>query len=94
MTLDQTATLMVSKDYKQRFVAEYWQTRIRYERLKELTTKIEAARRANSYPNEKVEKPKYDCPVDMLEHQQHIMGEYLHLLEVRSVIEGINLEVY
>lgn len=92
MTLDQTATLMVSKDYKQRFIAEYWQTKIRYERLKALTTRIEAVRRANSYPNEIVEEPKYVCPKDMLEHQQHIMGEYLHLLEVRAVIEGINLE--
>lgn len=92
MTLDQTATLMVSKDYKQRFIAEYWQTKIRYEKLKELTTKIEAARRANSYPNEIVEEPKYVSPEDILSLQQHTMGEYLHLLEVRAVIEGINLE--
>ena len=92
MTLDQTATLMVSKDYKQRFIAEYWQTKIRYEKLKELTTKIEAARRANSYPNEKVEMPKYDCPVDVLEQQKFHMGEYLHILELRSAIEGITLE--
>ena len=37
-----TVDMMVSKDYKERFKAEYWQTRIRYEKLKKLNTQLEA----------------------------------------------------
>ena len=33
ITLDDTIILMSSSDYKDRFKAEYWQTKIRYEKL-------------------------------------------------------------
>lgn len=93
MTLEQTAKLMNSSDYKERFLAEYWQLKIRYERLKKFNTAIEAADVTNSqHPYRVMEVPAHDCPESMLKHQQHIMGEYLHTLELRAVIEGINLE--
>ena len=93
MTLEQTTKLMNSSDYKERFIAEYWQTKIRYERLKKFNTAIEAADVVNSQHIYRVmEVPAHDCPESMLKHQQHIMGEYLHTLELRAVIEGINLE--
>ena len=93
MTLEQTAKLMNSSDYKERFIAEYWQTKIRYERLKKFNTAVEAATVTNSQHTYRVmEVPTHDCPDSMLKHQQHIMGEYLHVLELRAVIEGINLE--
>ena len=38
-----------------------------------------------------VEMPKHDCPDELLRQQQRIMGEYLHVLEMRAVIEGIEL---
>lgn len=76
---------MLSKDYKKRFVAEYNQTKIRYERLKAFNNRIEASMMKN------VEEPKHDCPAHLLRDQQHAMGEYLHILEVRAVIEGIEL---
>lgn len=93
--LADTAAGMTSPDYKERFKAEYIQTKIRYERLKVFNTRIEASNRTNQwcshYEMPKVEMPKHDCPDDILEQQQHIMGQYLHMLEVRAVIEGVDL---
>lgn len=93
-----TADLMVSKNYKTRFYAEYWQTKIRYEKLKKLNTRIEAAYRTDvpvysgcGEEPKRAEMPKHDCPNEMLREQQGIMGDYLHMLELRAVIEGIEL---
>ena len=77
---------MTSDDYKRRFVAEYEQTKIRYEKLKKLNTKIEAHMRRH-YTIE----PKHDCLYDVLREQQDLMGQYLHILELRAVIENIEL---
>ena len=38
--LMETIDLMTSDDYKKRFVAEYWQTRIRQEKLRNFCDKI------------------------------------------------------
>ena len=89
--LKETTTSMTSADYKERFVAEYWQTKIRYEKLKAFVTKIEAAD-LTKYSLHAVEEPKHDCPYDLLRSQQQAMGEYLHILEVRAVIENIDLD--
>lgn len=86
MELAETIKLMNSKDYKKRFVAEYWQTKIRYEKLKAFNTKIEANERKGNCT-----EPKHDCPKDLLLNQQHVMGEYLHILEVRAAIENVDL---
>ena len=86
MELKNTIDLMTSDDYKERFKAEYYQTKIRYEKLKDFNNKIESALRTTD-----VEMPKHDCPEDLLREQQRAMGEYLHLLEVRAVIEHIDL---
>ena len=77
---------MISADYRERFKAEYQQTKIRYERLKAFNAKIEAAKMT-----ENVETPKHDCPDNLLRAQQSAMGEYLHILEIRAVIEGIDI---
>lgn len=89
MDLNKTIDLMCSDDYKQRFIAEYWQTKIRYEKLKALNTKLEAGfffdegnARLDFTPT---------CPYELLKQQQSIMGEYLHTLELRAVIEGVDL---
>ena len=96
MGLTDTVELMESDDYKDRFVAEYCQTKIRYEKLKAFNNKIEAARRVsyNAYEckQKSIVEPKHDCPKDLLIEQQGIMGQYLHILEVRAEIEGIDLE--
>lgn len=85
MEFRDTVEMMLSDDYKERFKAEYYQTKIRYERLKAFNTKIEAAYLVGK------EGPKHDCPLELLREQQRIMGEYLHKLEVRAVIEGVTL---
>ena len=106
MELKDTIEMMNSADYKERFIAEYRQTKIRYEKLKAFNTKIEASYRTggnveiSSKPTlcavecgcKVVEMPKHDCPEDLLREQQRVMGEYLHILEVRAVIEGIDLK--
>ena len=91
MEFKDTIEMMMSEDYKERFKAEYYQTKIRYERLKKFNTKIEAARMTEYGLGKKCIMPKHDCPEDLLRDQQRMMGEYLHILEVRAVIEGIDL---
>jgi hypothetical protein len=92
--LKETVKLMNSADYKERFIAEYWQTKIRYEKLKTFNTRIEAAQRVQfSELETKLAEPKHDCPTEVLREQQHIMGQYLHMLELRAIIEGIDLSL-
>ena len=90
LELMDTVELMGSSDYRDRFVAEYIQLKIRYEKLKAFNTKIEAARRTAGEDNG-VDEPIHNCPAGLLHEQQAAMGEYLHLLEVRAVIEDIDL---
>ena len=84
MELKDTIGFMNSKDYRERFIAEYWQTRIRYEKLKDFCNRIEAAMINGT------EEPKHDCPLYLLQEQQAAMGKYLHFLELRAVIEKID----
>lgn len=92
MELKDTVPMMGSEDYKERFKAEYYQTKIRYEKLKVFNTKIEAARRTQfSCQCAVVDMPKHDCPDDLLLEQQTAMGNYLHILEIRAQIEGVAL---
>ena len=97
MELKETVTMMNSADYKERFKAEYHQTKIRYEKLKAFNNKIEAAQLTQYHGPvyegmpKGVDMPKHDCPDHLLRDQQRAMGEYLHVLEVRAVIEGIDL---
>ena len=85
--LSWTKELMGSPDYRQRFFAEYWQTKIRYEKLNNFCNKIEAARIT------KTEEPRHDVPYKLLREQQRVMGQYLHILEIRAVIESVDLEI-
>ena len=80
-----TVDLMLSDDYKERFIAEYMQTKIRYEKLKAFCNKIEASQRYG------VDDIDHDCPLVLLREQQRTMGKYLHILEIRALIEGIEL---
>ena len=86
MELKDTIRGMTSENYKERFIAEYQQTKIRYEKLKSFNTKIEASDMSVTVP-----APEHDCPLCLLKAQQKAMGEYLHTLEIRAVIEGIDL---
>jgi hypothetical protein len=81
MELKDTIELMNSSDYKERFKAEYYQTKIRYNKLHAMTIKYEAGT-LNFTPT---------CPLELLLSQKRHMGEYLHDLEVRAELEGIEL---
>ena len=81
MKLKDTIELMNSENYKDRFKAEYYQTKIRYDKLHRMITKLEAG---------KLEfEPK--CPIELLQEQTNFMGRYLHTLEIRAEIEEIKL---
>lgn len=82
MTLADTVELMTSDDYKKRFIAEYLQTKIRYDKLHKALVKYEAG--TLHY--------KFTCPVEILRGQTYHMGEYLTQLEIRAEIEGIDLD--
>ena len=42
ITFKDTVNLMLSDDYKERFIAEYYQTKIRYKKLHKMCIKYEA----------------------------------------------------
>lgn len=90
LELTHTVDDMLSDDYKTRFCAEYWQTKIRYEKLKDFCNKIEAGE-VTKYESHRVMTPAHDCPLELLREQQSLMGQYLHVLEIRAVIENIDL---
>ena len=82
-TLDDTTKMMLSGDFRERFKAEYWQDKIRTERLRSMVMK---------YKNDKLDfTPK--CSVALLASQLHHMEEKLRILEERAIVEDINLEV-
>ena len=81
MDLIETIDKMCSNDYKERFVAEYCQLKIRYEKLKSFNTK-RAAGVLNFEPS---------CSVEVLRKQQSLMGQYLEVLEIRALVEGVEL---
>lgn len=83
--LKDTCEWMCSEDYKERMKAEYIQTKMRYEKLKDFCNRIEAAEIMGR------EQPKHDCPVYLLRDQQSVMGSYLSILEKRMIIEGIEI---
>lgn len=83
MELKNTIEMMQSDDFKERFKAEYWQTKIRYNKLHKMVVKMEAGT-LNFEPK---------CPLDLLKEQKKYMGNYLYTLEVRAEIEGIDLGV-
>ena len=81
LTLADTIPYMNSSDYKDRFIGEYWQARIRYDKLHDMTVRYEAGK-LNFTPS---------CPLDLLKEQKKYMGMYLNKLEIRAVLEEIDL---
>lgn len=86
MELNETVELMNSADYKDRFIAEYHQVKIRYEKLKNFCNKIEVEEMLG-----KKVVTQHDCPLELLQEQQKYMGLYLSVLEKRALIENVEL---
>lgn len=76
-----TSILMCSNDYKERFKAEYQQTKIRYDKLDAMTVKYEAGTLSFT-PT---------CSLELLKDQKKHMGNYIRCLKIRAEIEGIEL---
>ena len=70
-------------DWKERVVQEYKELKERYNKLHRMLIKYEAGT-LDFTPN---------CSLELLKEQKMYMGEYLRILEIRSEIEDINLEV-
>ena len=81
MELQDTVELMNSAEYKDRFKAEYWQAKIRYDKLDDMTVKYEA-NTLTFTPN---------CSLDLLKEQKKYLGNYIRTLKIRAEIEGIKL---
>lgn len=81
VTLADTVDLMKSEDYKERFIAEYYQLKIRYDALNTMIVKMNAGTLDF--------KPK--CPLNTLEDQLYYMNDYMKMLRIRAEIEGIDL---
>ena len=79
--LKDTVAMMGSADYKERFVAEYAQLKIRYKKLYAVLEK---------YAADKLDfKPT--CPIEILYEQLDHMEAYLNVLETRAKYEDIEL---
>ncbi len=81
MELKDTIELMNSDDYKDRFKAEYYQTKIRYDKLHKILIKNSAGTFTT----------QLTCPIEILEDQEYYMKDYLKTLEIRAEIEHIEL---
>lgn len=82
MELKDTVAMMNSSDYKERFKAEYFQLKIRYDKLKAMLLK---------HQNGTLEFTP-SCPISLLKEQEQYMRTYLAVLEDRAEIEGISLK--
>lgn len=81
MELKDTINMMTSADYKDRFRAEYWQLKIRLEKLRKMITKYRAGTLGFTPA----------CSLELLKEQVEPMQLYLDVLEVRAEIEGVQL---
>lgn len=81
--LKDTVEMMNSEDYKERFKAEYYQLRIRYTKLKDMLRKWDNGE-LDFVPT---------CSRSLYDIQVKAMKDYLSVLEARSDIERIGMEV-
>ena len=77
MELNETVELMLSEDRKERLKAEYWQTKLRLEKLNAYISKLGAG-----------EEAEVDDSVDVLQAQSSAMHDYLYFLEIRMKMYG------
>ena len=81
MELKDTVELMTSDDYKERFIAEYCQVKIRYGKLKYMLERWDNGI-LNFTPT---------CPRSTYDLQIFAMKDYIAILEARAVMEGVEL---
>ena len=84
------------EDWKRRLVEEYNQLKERYEKLRAFNNKREVKQVLSvesDFPSQedRIARKKECYSADLLERQQRTMDEYLHILEIRAELEGIDL---
>lgn len=79
--LADTCYMMISRDYKERFKAEYYQLRNRYENLKAMVEKWDAGELSFT-PT---------CPRELYDAQLGAMENYKKVLEMRADLEDVDL---
>lgn len=77
----ESESIPVEPCWQERMQAEYHDLKTRYEKLHRMVTKYEAGT-LDFTPN---------CSLDLLRQQKRHMGEYLHDLEIRAEVEGVEL---
>lgn len=68
-------------DYKGRMKAEYKDLKVLHDNLHKMLVKYDA-RLLGFTPT---------CPIELLKEQAAVMGRYLYILEIRALIEGVDL---
>ena len=104
MELKDTIELMNSSDYKDRFKAEYWQAKIRYDKLDYMIVKYEAntlnftptcsLEISNQYRFTRRNVLRSNIQwrqLELLKEQKKYLGNYIRTLKIRAEIEGIKL---
>lgn len=81
MELKDTVELMTSDDYKERFIAEYCQVKIRYGKLKYMLERWDNGI-LNFTPT---------CPRSTYDLQISAMKDYIAILEARAVMDEVTL---
>lgn len=82
MELIETVELMQNVNYKQRFLAEYYQLKIRIEKLEAMVNKWDKGE-LDFIPT---------CNREIYDDQLYYMRGYLNILKDRAEIEGIELK--
>ena len=80
--LSATNKLMISEDYKERFLAEYIQLETRYEALMNIIWKYDHGEKLGF---------ELDTPMHLLKKQAKAMYEYISALNERARFEDINI---
>ena len=68
-------------DYKGRMKTEYKELKDRYNNLHKMLVKYDA----------KMLEFTPSCPIELLKEQAAVMGRYLYILEIKALIEGVEL---
>lgn len=81
MELKETIDMMVSDDYKERFKAEYYQLKVRSDKLRDMLERWEYGL-LDFTPT---------CPNELLKKQLHAMEYYKECLKERAKLENIDV---
>lgn len=81
MKLDDTVDMMISSDYKERFKAEYFQTKIRRDSLSNMLDRYKEGTLSFT-PT---------CSYEILFDQLVILNDYITILEERAIIEQVDI---